>query len=193
MRRFLSLALAAILSFSLAPANALAPTSPTQTISNDARDAAGDEVYVVRGSDINLVSRESKVPVRIQNDFDADVRLLVHVQPNNYRLVVPNVVEVVVPALTEVTAQVPVKAIANGPVGLQVWITTFSGIPLGDTTTLQMQINADVEFALLLGLAAIVVTLGSLGVVRTLRKRRTREDSDTDEGAEALLEPEAKA
>ena len=63
-------------------------------------------VHIVPGSVINLVSSESKVPVRIQNDFDSEVRIQVHMLPSNPRVVVPNAVEVVVPASSGINAQV---------------------------------------------------------------------------------------
>lgn len=191
MRRLSSLALAAVLSFGLitnTAASAAVPTSSntdkTAASSVEIGDVEVDGVYVVRGSDINLVSRESKVPVRIQNDFDEDVRVHVHAQPNNSRLIVPDVVEIVVPANTEVTAQVPVKAIANGGVGLQVWLTTFSGIPLGRSVVITMEINADVESFLLIGLGTLVVLLGTIGVIRTKRKNRLRHEAETAESLE---------
>ena len=191
MRRLSSLALAAVLSFGLmtnTAASAAVPpssnTDKTAASSVEIGDVEVDGVYVVRGSDINLVSRESKVPVRIQNDFDEDVRVHVHAQPNNSRLIVPDVVEIVVPANTEVTAQVPVKAIANGGVGLQVWLTTFSGIPLGRSVVITMEINADVESFLLIGLGTLVVLLGTIGVIRTKRKNRLRHEAETAESLE---------
>ena len=36
------------------------------------------QVFVVSGSDINIVSRESKIPVSVQNNYDRQVRIRVH-------------------------------------------------------------------------------------------------------------------
>ena len=132
-------------------------------------------IKIIPGSTINLVSRESKVPVRIQNDFNADIRVFVHMRPSNPRVVVPSAVEIVVPALSSVNAQVPVKAIANGKVFLIVWLTTFSGLRLGPDSNLQMIVNADLELALLVGFGFAVVLLLIFGTIRTLRRRKTRE------------------
>lgn len=131
-------------------------------------------IKIIPGSTINLVSRESKVPVRIQNDFNADIRVFVHMRPSNPRVVVPSAVEIVVPALSSVNAQVPVKAIANGKVFLIVWLTTFSGLRLGPDSNLQMIVNADLELALLIGFGFAVVLLLIFGTVRTLRRRKTK-------------------
>jgi hypothetical protein len=131
-------------------------------------------VHIVPGSVINLVSSESKVPVRIQNDFDSEVRVQVHMLPSNPRVVVPNAVEVVVPASSGINAQVPVKAIGNGKVFLIVWLTTFSGLRITDNSHLQMNVNAGIETAMLIVFGALVVGLGAVGVLRTRRKLRRK-------------------
>ncbi len=141
-------------------------------------------VRIVPGSVINLVSSESKVPVRIQNDFDTDVRVDVHMLPSNPRVTVPNAVEVVVPANSGINAQVPVKAIGNGKVFLIVWLTTFSGLRLTDNAHLQMNVNAGIETAMLVVFAVLVVGLGSVGVLRTRRKLRHKSKVEAEQGVE---------
>jgi hypothetical protein len=142
-------------------------------------------VHIVPGSVINLVSSESKVPVRVQNDFDTEVRVQVHMLPSNPRVLVPNAVEVLVPAESGINAQVPVKAIGNGKVFLIVWLTTFSGLRLTDNAHLQMNVNAGIETAMLFGFGALVFGLGTVGVLRTRRKLRRKARL---EAAEALAE-----
>lgn len=131
-------------------------------------------VRIVPGSVINLVSSESKVPVRIQNSFDSEIRVHVHMLPSNPRVTVPNAVEVVVPANSGINAQVPVKAIGNGKVFLIVWLTTFSGLRLTENSHLQMNVNAGIETAMLIVFGSLVVGLGVIGVLRTRRKLRRK-------------------
>lgn len=179
MRRLLRASSALILAFGLgigsaAPANAsefkTGASAKSEIIDGQWQTPKG--IFVVRGSSINLVSRESKIPVRVQNDYDTELRVHVHIRANNNRVNLPKAVEIVVPAFTTVNAQVPVQAIANGEVALEVWLTTFSGIKIGESVGLEMQVNADIEFVMLLTFGAAVLTLGSFGVVRTLRKNR---------------------
>jgi hypothetical protein len=136
-------------------------------------------IHIVPGSVINLVSSESKVPVRIQNDFDSDIRVHVHMLPSNPRVSVPQAVEVVVPASSGINAQVPVKAIGNGKVFLIVWLTTFSGIRLTENSNLQMNVNAGIETAMLVVFAILIVALVTVGVLRTRSKRRRKARLET--------------
>lgn len=166
----LAVALSAALAASIFSASsATAKTHPVGDLPTDI-----PSVHIVPGSVINLVSSESKVPVRVQNDFDSEVRVDVHMLPSNPRVTVPNAVEVIVPANSGVNAQVPVKAIGNGKVFLIVWLTTFSGLRLTENSHLQMNVNAGIETAMLIVFAVVVLGLGSVGILRTRRKLRIK-------------------
>ena len=178
-----SAALAASI-FSVNPASAIsasassaatgaAQPNPTRAIPTDI-----PSIRIVPGSVINLVSSESKVPVRIQNDFDSEIRVHVHMKPSNPRVTVPQAVEVIVPASSGINAQVPVKAIGNGKVFLIVWLTTFSGIRLGPNSNLQMNVNAGIETVMLIVFAGLIASLGTVGGLRTRSKLRRKASSE---------------
>jgi len=156
----------------VALANPRANSSVSQVHSALPTDIPG--VRIVPGSVINLVASESKVPVRIQNSFDSEIRVHVHMLPSNPRVTVPNAVEVVVPANSGINAQVPVKAIGNGKVFLIVWLTTFSGLRLTENAHLQMNVNAGIETVMLIVFGTLVAALGTIGVLRTRRKLRLK-------------------
>jgi hypothetical protein len=131
-------------------------------------------VHIIAGSDINLLASDAKIPVRVKNDFGTDLRVMVHAAASNGRLSIPAPVEITIPANTAVNAQIPVKAIGSGEVNLSVWLETFSGLRVGDQVELTVNVNADAENFILIGFTAFVCILGTLGLVRTLRKRRER-------------------
>ena len=168
-----------LLAVLLAISTALLAT-PAQAL--DTSDGQG--VFIVKGSEINLVARTSNIPVQIKNIFESDVVVHVHVQPTNPRVVVRASVEIKVPGNTSVTAKVPVVAVANGGVVLKVWLSTFSGNKLGEPTFLRMNVNADVELNMLLGFGGAIVLLFGFGVARQVSKNRRKhamQNSDGDE------------
>ena len=173
-----ALALAASLSLGVGASTAATPSpAPTtqpnaQPTTQPAAPELAPGVYVLRGSAINLVSRESKIPIAIRNTFDSDVRVHVHVSASNPRVIVPSAVEVAIPAGTTVTAQVPVKAVAQGKVFLIVSVSTFSGIRLTKDSYIQMNVEPDVELALIAAFVAVVLALGGVGAVRTIKRRK---------------------
>ena len=166
----LSLGVGAGIAATPSPAPTSQPT--TQPTTQPVAPELAPGVYVLRGSAINLVSRESKIPIAIRNTFDSDVRVHVHVSASNPRVIVPSAVEVAIPAGTTVTAQVPVKAVAQGKVFLIVSVSTFSGIRLTKDSYIQMNVEPDVELALIAAFVAVVLALGGVGAVRTIKRRK---------------------
>jgi hypothetical protein len=131
-------------------------------------------VHIIAGSDINLLASDARIPVRVKNDFNTDLRVHVHAVASNGRLSIPAPVEILIPANTAVNAQLPVKAIGSGEVNLSVWLETFSGLRVGEEVQVLVNVNADAENAILIGFTAIICVLGTLGLVRTVSKRRER-------------------
>ena len=131
-------------------------------------------VYIVTGSEINLVSRSSNIPIQIKNSFKSDVVVHVFVRPTNARVSVPAAVEVKIPGETTVTAKIPVEAVANGKVLLRAWIETFSGVQIGRAVVIGMNVNADIELAMLISFAGAVAVLLVFGIFRTVRKNRKK-------------------
>lgn len=133
-------------------------------------------VHFVPGSSINLLSSESNIPVRIQNDYSEDVVVHLHAIATNGRLVIPAAIEVKIPGRTTVTAKLPVKATGVGKVDLVVWLESFSGVRLNEQAFIKVNVNADAETNIIVAFTAIVSVLGTLGLVRTMRKRREHKD-----------------
>ena len=134
----------------------------------------GFAIKILPGSTIHLVSHSSQLPISIQNNYPVEIRVQVHVAANSLNALFPGVVEVTVPANTTYVAQVPVTAIADGTVGLKAWLTTFSGLSMGEPVDLMLTINADVESSLIGGFLILVAGLLVAGVIRTVRKRRAQ-------------------
>ena len=130
------------------------------------------QVFIVPGSDINMVSRESKVPVSVQNNYDRAIRIRVHAQTTNASLNVQDYVSLTVPANSRKDALVPVTAIASGEFTVKVWVTTFTNLRLGETAEIKLNANPNIELYLLFGFAGLIVILLTLGAMRMIKRRK---------------------
>ena len=130
------------------------------------------QVFIVTGSDINMVSRESKVPVSVQNNYDRAVRIRVHARSTNAQLNVQDYVSLTVPANSRKDALIPISVISNGEFKVKVWVTTFTDIRIGRTTDLNLTANPDIELYILFGFGALIVVLVGLGASRMIRRSK---------------------
>ena len=153
---------------------AFSSVSPsTAQVSSVRQDTAADyRVSVIVGSQINLVSSQSRVPIQVRNLYPEDVRVFLVVQPTALWLTMPKLTEVRVPAQTTINATVPISAIANGDSELKVRLISFSGVSLGDAVWLKIHVERGLEPLLLGGFISIVVVLGAVGGLRMSRRRK---------------------
>lgn len=159
-----------LLSCALPAAAASVPKNATQTIASQALPEF--EISIVPGSHINLVSSASRVPIQIRNDYDTDIRIFIWVRPSNLSIKMPKVFEFTAAANTTSNAAIPVEAIANGEVRLNVWLTSFSGVKIGKSTNLEMTVQRDVESSILIGFFVVVGALGVIGTNRMLKRKK---------------------
>lgn len=174
MRRSLALVSAlalALLPASMASASPVAPAS-LQSVQTQRDALPSNGVRIVPGSKINLVSSQSRVPISIRNDYGVEVRVFLWAKPVALWLEMPETTEVTIPANTTINATVPITAIANGNAEVRVYLTSFSGVRIGPTVWLHLQVERDVEPAILVTFSAIVVVLGFIGGRRMLARRR---------------------
>ena len=146
-----------------------APALPATLTETDA-----GAVSIVKGSGINLVSRESSLPVAVTNTLAGEVQVIVHLKSSSAKLVVEDsTMQLVIPAGTTVNAQFPIRAIGSGNVVLVSWLTALSGRELGVRVPINLTVNPDIESAAIVLFLSFVAVLMVIGVIRTLRRRKT--------------------
>jgi hypothetical protein len=146
-----------------------APALPATLTETDA-----GTVSIVKGSGINLVSRESSLPVAVTNTLAGEVQVIVNLKSSSAKLVVEDsTMQLSIPAGTTVNAQFPIRAIGSGNVVLVSWLTALSGRELGDRVLINLTVNPDIETAAIVLFLSFVAVLMSIGVIRTLRRRKT--------------------
>ncbi len=130
---------------------------------------ASENVHVVPGSNINLVARDGRIPVTVQNPTSESVTVMVVGAATSFRLEFLEPQELTLPANTSAVAELPVRAIANGPVEVKVWVE-INGERVGEETTLSVRVNYDIELFLLVSLGVAMFGLIVVGIIRTVVK-----------------------
>lgn len=143
-------------------------------------------VGIQRLSDIQLFSAAAPLPVWVRNDLPWPVSVTLYTQPSDPRLSVQDRTEVVATAASNTRVTIPVEArVASGELRVDFRLTSPTGVPIGSPATANVTLRADWEGIGLIVLSAVIVLLFGLGTVRTvLRRRRARDEADTD-GADA--------
>ncbi|MDO5721701.1 MAG: DUF6049 family protein [Actinomycetaceae bacterium] len=132
-------------------------------------------VKVEQSAPINLLDAKAKLPVRVRNDLDEDVDLVVQLRPSDPRLQVEDSIPLHVPAKSANTAEIPVNAVGSGNISIQVIVKSPSGMVIDSATELKLRIRAGWETTGTAVLAVLLALLVLVGIVRTVRKGRKME------------------
>lgn len=132
--------------------------------------ALAQDVEIVPGSNINLVARDTRIPVTVKNNTDVPVTVMVKGQSTSFRLEVLEAAEVLIPAQSSAIAELPVRAIANGPVEIAVWVEQKSGERVGEEVLIEINVAYDVELFLLVLMGVAMFSLIIVGIIRTVIK-----------------------
>ena len=138
--------------------------------------ASAADVEIIPGSNINLVARDTRIPVTVKNNTDEAVTVVVKGVATSFRLEVLDSAEVLIPPESSALAELPVTAIANGPVQIAVWVEEKSGERLGDDVIVDINVAYDVELFLLVSLAVAMFALIIVCVIRTAIKLGRRRE-----------------
>mgnify|MGYP000299802061 FL=1 len=133
--------------------------------------AIAAEPSIVPGSNINVVDRDARIPVTVTNPADQDIEVTVMAASNSFRLEIIENATLIVPARSSAVAELPIKAIANGPLEISVWLSV-EGNQIGDTVIVEVIVNDDIELFLLVSFGVAMFALIVIGVIRTTSKLR---------------------
>jgi hypothetical protein len=128
---------------------------------------------VVPGSQINLVARDARIPITVSNPDMQPVEVTLKAESTSFRLEVLEVVVVLLPAQSSEVVELPVRAIANGPVQLRVWLEV-NGEKVSEDQLITINVNYDVELFLLVTFGVVMFALVIVGAARTTSNLRRR-------------------
>jgi hypothetical protein len=141
----------------------------------DASTKTLGSVQMIDGSNINLLSNQAPLPVTLSNELPYPVTVVVHVTPSNGRLLVEqNDVEVTIEASSRKGAQIPVTAVANGAVTLNIQLLSPTGVLISTPSPVVVNVSAEWETWGTVFFAILVVLVFGFGIVRNILRRRKK-------------------
>jgi len=135
----------------------------------------------ILSSDFRLVSSSAPLRPWVRNDLPWPISVVLVVQPNDARLRVQDRTPVEAQASANTRVEVPVEArLANGEVSVGLQLYSPTGEPVGAGQTVDVEVRAEWENIGLIAVIVLVVVFLSIGVVRTIARRRRTTPATTD-------------
>jgi len=147
-------------------------TTATDSFLSDSEDLRSS-VQVVAYSSFNLLADSAALPISVTNDLDQAVTVYITVRPETAQLAVTDSrVELVVEPNSQAKGQIPVQAVSNGTVQVLITLSSGTGVAIGDPAVAEINVQAGWETPIVLVIAAIVVLVFAVGIVRNILRRR---------------------
>lgn len=139
-----------------------------------------ESVQVVEASGFNLLADNAALPIAVSNDLNQSVTVFITVRPDTGLLAVGDSrVQLVIEPNSQARGEIPVQAISNGTVTVEISLTGANGVAVGRTTSAEINVQAGWETPIVVVLAGIVVLVFGVGIVRNILRRR-RPDAETE-------------
>lgn len=161
-------------------------TAATDDFSADSLEIRS-AVQVVESSSLNFLADNAPIPISVTNNLPYPVTVYINVRPETALISVQEgKVELVLEPNSQGKGEVPIEAISNGIVEVEVTLTSATGVPIGSPRFTEINVQAGWETPIVLVLAAIVILVFGVGIVRTiLRRRRAAAEESEPVDAEA--------
>lgn len=145
-------------------------------------------VSIPESSTIQLLTANADLPLQVRNDLPWPVTVNLHASPSDPRLDVDPVNPATVQGNTNSRVKVPVSArVGSGELDLRLHLTSPTGVPIGQLESVRVAVRAEWETIGLIVFGGLIVILISLGLFRTVRRKREEaaEAAEADAGADA--------
>ncbi|WP_185275656.1 DUF6049 family protein [Leifsonia shinshuensis] len=144
-------------------------------------------VHILPTENVNLVSAQGSIPFTVSNELSTEaVTVVLSASPSNSRLEIDAPTTKTIPQDSRATMLVPVKAkVGNGQVILSLQLYSPTGVPIGDPSSVTVDVHADWEGIGALIFGGLLVLLFGFGIVRNILRRRKGPDGAAAEEAAA--------
>ena len=138
-------------------------------------DKVVGSVKVDPSNEILAIADQTSLPVSVSNGLDQDVTVSLVVASLSTRVTLDKkdtVQTVTVDEGAQKRILIPMSALSNGKASIVVTLRSSTGIQIGKSVTININVQAGWETAGTLIFAALIVGLFAFGIIRTIRARR---------------------
>ncbi|MDP4586208.1 MAG: DUF6049 family protein [Microbacteriaceae bacterium] len=127
------------------------------------------------GADFTVLADSAELPLTVSNSTASDITVVARVNAVSGIVNIANPQQTItVPAGSSAQVSVPMVSVANGKTSIRATLTTVDGIPVSEPVYVAIDVQAEWEGLTLIAFIAVVSTILSIGIVRTVRDRRAR-------------------
>ena len=138
-------------------------------------DTYEDFISFTVGADFTVLADSAELPLTVSNSTASDITVIATVNAVSGIVSIANPQQTItVPSGSSAQVSVPMVSVANGKTSLRATLTTADGIPISEPVYVAIDVQAEWEGLTLIAFIAIVSTILSIGIVRTVRDRRAR-------------------
>jgi hypothetical protein len=134
-----------------------------------------DSVQVAPSSEIVVIANQTALPVKITNNLDQDITVVLEVRSRTALLSIDKdsrAQSITVDEGSQRQVQIPIEALSNGNAEVVATLFSSTGVQIGQSVTIQVNVNAGWETTGTLIFAALIAGLFAFGIIRNIRKRR---------------------
>ena len=138
-------------------------------------DKVVQSVQVDPSSPVTAFADQTALPVKVSNDLDQDVTVQLSVRSSTTLVTIEKkyrLQSVTVDAGSQSRVQVPIQALSNGKAKIIATLFSSTGVQVGKSVTISVDVQAGWETIGTLIFAALIVGLFAFGIIRNIRKRR---------------------
>jgi hypothetical protein len=132
-------------------------------------------VQVDPSREILAIADQTSLPISVSNGLDQDVTVTLVVTSLSTRVTLgkkDSTQTVTVDEGAQRRILIPISALSNGKASIAVTLESSTGVQIGRSRTIKINVQAGWETAGTLAFAALIVGLFGFGIIRTIRKRR---------------------
>jgi hypothetical protein len=139
-----------------------------------ASNALRNSVHLVESSNFLLVAdNDQYLPITVNNGLDQAVTVYISVRSQSSLLVIDEErVKLEIEAGAQAKKNIPVHSLSNGVVEVDVTLTSATNVAIGPPISSEVNVQAGWETPIVVAVAALVVVIFGVGVVRTVLRRR---------------------